>query len=350
MKKVEENNELPSDVLDIIFKTLDFDDHFQFADVCKNWRTFHESCWRNFLASQEPLLLQISYHDWESYSFISVPDQKVHHLKMMKYFPPSTYVTFSSGYFIMVGYYVNSFMLINPFTRIKKVINGPTCENSLFLTTRALLAFGKCSEEFVLVVLCKRRLHVYQSQNCDWVTYSTMGNSGRVVDFVVLHNIIYVITNMAYIGVINLNSANVKFLKLKSTPNVNFSSCLKLVNCNEQLLVVDFMPKEIRNVYKIDFSTMNYVKLETLGDIALFCGSNGLKRNCYALSNPNKWGYESNSVYVISLLSTICSVYSGDDKQLQKCITLPAPDATRCLMVDWCFRHLQYEVDYSLVE
>jgi hypothetical protein len=35
-----------------------------------------------------------------------------------------------------------------------------------------------------------------------------------------------------------------------------------------------------------------------LGEIALFYASNGLKKNCYALSNPNKWGYESNSMYV----------------------------------------------------
>jgi len=54
---------------------------------------------------------------------------------------------------------------------------------------------------------------------------------------------------------------------------------------------------------------MYYVKLEILGDVALFSISNGFKRNCYALSNPNKLGYENNFVYVISLLSTICGVY-----------------------------------------
>jgi len=50
-------------------------------------------------------------------------------------------------------------------------------------------------------------------------------------------------------------------------------------------------------------------------------------------------------------LSTIgCNVYSGDDKKLQKLITLPAPHGERSHLLDWCFRHLQYEVDYSLVE
>jgi len=354
VKKVAENCELPWDVLDIISKTLDFDDLFQFAVVCKNWRAFY---WRNLLVSQEPLLLQVSYtHHEESYSFVSLPDQKIYFLKTMN-FISYFYVTSSSGYFIMAGF-CNSFLLINPFTRIKKVITASTFKvvPDMF-DNHALLAFGKCSEEFVMVVSCKssRRLHVYQSRNCGWVAYSIMENLGRVVDFMVLHNIIYVVTDKANIGVLSLNSACIKFLKLKSIPNIT-SLCLRLVNCDEQLLVVDLSCKKMRNVYKIDFSTMNYVKLETLGNIALFYAG---KRNCYALSNPNRWGYESNSVYVINLstyahinLSTYtqCSVYSGDDKKLQKCIRLPAPDGKFSSILDWCFRHQKYEVDYSLVE
>ncbi|RHN82367.1 hypothetical protein MtrunA17_Chr1g0209191 [Medicago truncatula] len=98
---------------------------------------------------------------------------------------------------------------------------------------------------------------------------------------------------------------------------------------------------------------MDYVKQETLGDIALFYISN---RSCYALSNPSRWGYESNSMYVIRLGSTICSVYSGDDKKFQKYIKIPAPHetsssphGTSSFMLDCCFRNLRYEVDYSLV-
>jgi len=199
------------------------------------------------------------------------------------------------------------------------------------------------------VVLCERCLHVFQSRNCGWVSYLTTGDQGRVVDFVVLHNRIYVVTHKTNIGILSLNSANIKFLKLKSTPNVAFSH-FRLVNCDEQLLVIDLMFEEIRNVYKIDFSTMNYVKLNTLGDIALFVGSDSDRSNCYALSNPNRWGYERNSVYVIDHLSAICNVYSGGDKKLQKRITLQASHGTSFLKFEWCFRHLQYDINYSLVE
>jgi hypothetical protein len=42
----------------------------------------------------------------------------------------------------------------------------------------------------------------------------------------------------------------------------------------------------------------------------------------------------------------------GDDKELQKYITLPthASPGRYPWMLDWCCRHLRYEVDYSLVE
>jgi len=151
-----------------------------------------------------------------------------------------------------------------------------------------------------------------------------------------------------------LNFANIKFLKLGSTPVIGIPNSLKLVICDEQLLVVYFLSKERTIVYKIDFSTMNYVRLKTMGDIALFSISIDLTKKCYVLSNPNRWGYESNSMYYTSVYSTICSIYSGDDKKLQKCITLPAPLESHPTSVDWkvdwCFRHLKYEIDYSLVE
>ncbi|CAJ2629963.1 unnamed protein product [Trifolium pratense] len=339
--------ELPWDVLDIIIKKLDFDDLFQFAGVSKNWRAFHKIYWTNFLTSQKPLLFQFSMGGLkEFFSFISISEQKVYCFKMKCF---GFHIMFSSGYFIMVDS-DHSFLLINPFTRTKKVI--PSKIESMFYLNSALLAFAKCSEEFVLVVLlCNFHLKVYQSRNRGWVTYSIIKNLGRVVDFVVLHNIIYVITEKANIGVLNLNSSNIRYLKLKSTPNV-ITSHLSLVNCDEQLLVVDFdfTSKTIMNVYKIDFSTMNYVKLESLGDIALFHVWDPLKSKCYALSNPNRWGYESNSIYALNHESTICSVSTLDDKKLQKCITLPAPRGTSFSMVDWCFRHLRYEVDYSLVK
>ncbi|XP_004496806.1 uncharacterized protein [Cicer arietinum] len=352
VKNVAKNCELPWDVLDIISKRIDFDDLFQFACVCKNWRAFHKIYWRNFLAFQEPLIVQKSSHVKKCFSFISIPDQKVYHSKKINYFWHFAYSGSSSGYLIMTGKN-NSFLLMNPFTRRKMVINTSAFKvNVSDFAYRVLLAFGKDSEDFVLVALCKssESLHVYQSRNFGWVTYTTMENPWKVVDFVVLHNTIYVVTDKANIGVLSLNSANIKFLELKSTPRVTSSSHLRLVSCDEQLLVIHITSGAVLNVYKIDFSTMDYVKLETLGDIALFYTSG---ENYCALSNPSRWGYESNSLYAINLSSTKCSVYLGDDNKLPKCIRpdrLQNPPRTGPYLLDWCFRHLHYEVDYSLVE
>jgi len=58
------------------------------------------------------------------------------------------------------------YVLINPFTRTKEIIDTPTGINDYNCTDCALLAFDKYSEEFVLVILCLSRLHIYQSRNC----------------------------------------------------------------------------------------------------------------------------------------------------------------------------------------
>ncbi|XP_058728086.1 uncharacterized protein LOC131599850 [Vicia villosa] len=362
-------DQLPRDVLDLISQKLDFDDLFQFSRVCKDWRlVFHESTDKSkFLTSQEPLLLEFfNYPVKVPYSFTSLPTQKVYPLKKMMMnhllsysdnsFP--IYVTYSSGYFIMIADN-SSILLVNPFTRIKKKVICPSTfefSSSAQHTYRALLAFDKCSEEFVLLFLFRlsNGLHVYQSRNNGWVTYSTEDNEDAVVDFVALNNKIYVVTEEPKIGVLSLDSPNIEYLPMVNSPNLNIVlSFFNLVKCDEQLLLVRLNPSlhpiimrgdppPERKVYKIDFSTMTYVELETLGDIALFYVA---FRSCKALINPNKWGYESNSVYEVyncahkcpRIKNPFCTVYNWDKKS-EKSIAPPNP-RTAGSVFDWCFRH-----------
>jgi hypothetical protein len=331
---------------------LDFDDLFQFGSVCSYWWQFYKIYWKNFLASQEPLLVQKSSISEKHFSLISLPHQKVYHSKMFNNFFRFAYQGSSSGYFIMTCRNNNSFTLINPFTRRKIQIKNSTFKvdySSFFC--HVLLAFVRGSNEFILVVSCRNShdLYVYKSQNFGWVTYSTLQ---KVVDFVVLHNTIYVVTDKANIGILNLNSRDIHFLELKGTPSVTYTrySHVRLVSCDGQLLVLNFLSKESFNVYKIDFSTMDYVKLETLGDLALFYAP---RRKYYALSNPGRWGYEKNSVHVIDLPCHKYRVYKGDDNKMPE-IILPFFIASHYSYqdepyLDWCFRHLHYEVDYSFV-
>ncbi|XP_057425651.1 uncharacterized protein LOC130719016 [Lotus japonicus] len=215
----------------------------------------------------------------------------------------------------------------------------------------AHFAFVKGSKEYVLVFFSNGscRLNVYQSQNSCWAFYSTKGDPLQIVDLVVFHNSIYVLTNKAKIGVLNLNSTSIKFVELKNTPSITYND-FRLVSCDGNLLVVLFVPGEILNMYKIDFSTMEFVKQDTLGELALFYSPYA---NCYALSNPRRWGYDSNTVYSIICAFPEYNVYSGNGK-LQNHIRLDrglqVPKRSILYWEDWYLPNLRDEVDYSLVE
>jgi len=133
--------------------------------VCKNWREFHKIYWRNFMTSQEPLLVWRSLYFKKSFFFFNLHHCKVYQSKMINNFYLFTYQGSSNGYFVMTGL-DNSFILINPFTRRKMVIKNLTfnVDFSCFACL-VLLVFSRGSEEFVLVVLCRNsdNLHVYQS-------------------------------------------------------------------------------------------------------------------------------------------------------------------------------------------
>ncbi|XP_058732637.1 uncharacterized protein LOC131604195 [Vicia villosa] len=317
-------DDLPFDVLDVISRKLDFADLFQFSRVCTNWRVFHKSIDKSkFLTSKEPLLLEFLIFPYKMpYSFTSLPNQKVYPLKKMmmnlwsssdRSFP--IYVTYSSGYFVMIAD-SSSFLLINPFTRKKK---------------------SDCNG-----------LHVYR--NNGWVTYCTEDDDDAVVDFAALNNIIYVVTDEPKIGVLRLDSPKIEYFRMNNSPGLDSNlSFFNLVKCDEELLLVRLNPSlhplimrgdppPERKAYKIDLSTMTYVELETLGDIALFYVA---FRSCKALINPNKWGYESNSVYKVynsvRIKNPNCTVYDWDKKS-EKCIVPPNPRKVGSVF-GWCFIH-----------
>lgn len=216
------------------------------------------------------------------------------------------------------------------------------------MSCHAYLAFSKGNpEEFILALLCEqtRSLHVYQSRDSGWVTFSRCSHPWRAMDLVVLHQRVYVITDTAKLGVMKLHDGTVDFLELNNTPK-NFSSINhKLVSSDGNLLVVHFdRHEQMFAVYKIDFSRMEWVKVEELGDIALFIS---VRRKCYALSNPGKWGYDKECVYYINSVSAECIVYSMK-KELIKCFdpTFQAPPRSKLYWLDWCFLHVRDEIDY----
>jgi hypothetical protein len=119
-----------------------------------------------------------------------------------------------------------------------------------------------------------------------------------------LRNTIYVVTDKVEIGVLSLNSTSLKFLELKNSSN-GPSILSMLLSCDVKLLVVFLRQNKLLDVYRIDFSTMSYVKLESLFDLALFFS----KLKCHVLSNQGKWGYERNCVYNINSIHNVNCIH-----------------------------------------
>jgi hypothetical protein len=352
MKEVMDVSPLPLEMLEVISqKLLSFDDLFNFSGVCTLWRSVHKIYWRKLLESHSPLIVHTTTYGKRFCSFYSLPEKRAYSSKMSNFWG-LTYSGSSSGYLIMAGAN-KTLRLINPFRRKEKVIDTSIIDKDwTYFVGRALLAFSKGSDDFVIMVSCKRLkgLYVYQSQNRSWQTYSNRGYPWMILDFVVFQNIIYVLTTKAEIGVVSLNSGSLKIIKLKNAPNLTSYLFYHILSCAGELLVVRFEPNKVLDVYKIDWETMSFVKLENLGDMALFHSS----YRCYALANPAEWGYESNRVYHINWEWGQCEVYSGSNNELMESF-LPAGNnqvtgKSKPSWMDWCFQNQHDEVDYSLVE
>ncbi|KAJ0084799.1 hypothetical protein Patl1_29790 [Pistacia atlantica] len=135
-------------------------------------------------------------------------------------------------------------------------------------------------------------------------------NHGCVEDVVVFYGRLFVVTSLWQIGKFNLRSGNSVFSTLTYEPHY-LTGKIRLVASKEQLFVVNLTATEF-NVYRIDFSRSEWVKVEKLGDEALFIDNMSCR-----LSNTSKWGGRSNCVYYLSFNSGTCSVYSLNGEILE---------------------------------
>ncbi|CAL0304414.1 unnamed protein product [Lupinus luteus] len=356
MKKGEDTNtELPSDMLEIIYKKLDFDELFHFGGVCEDWRKVHKDQRENVMKSRAPLVIQTSSYAKKTYFFFSISKQKMYSTKLANFWRLS-YLGFTSGSVIMESYHSDKILIMNPFMRRKIEIST----RSLICypipsSCNVTLAFVEGTQHFIIAFLCKRNfsLDIYDSRKFAWFTYSRYGRPFMIADLVVLNHAMFFITNTAKIGALRLNRNHGKepFLELKNAPNIT-SSTLRLISCDGNLLVVNFRPRIFLEVYKIDMVSMEWVKLETLGDVALFLT---LQRKCYSLSNPQKWGYEKNHVYYINGESAKCFVYSMQNELVKSIMphsAVPSSSNSKSKLywLDWCFPNVCDEIDYSMMQ
>ncbi|KAI4356059.1 hypothetical protein L6164_000111 [Bauhinia variegata] len=355
---------LPYELLEIISKKIDFVNFFALGSVCKNWRKFYGNYWREFMASQPAplLILKSPLLAKEECSFFSISESKgyklllpIHEREMEssdEFWKP--FLWFSSGYVIMQS--TLKIWLINPFSR--KEFHIPTESPCQVLDTQsnlvpsfdhAFLSFVVNSEDFLVLGLStvySSNVFIYQSRSSNWVGYSIEENQSRITDVVVFHHTIFAINSRGTIGKLRLNSSDFKALELNNVPRYIFCEP-KLVSTNEELLVV-LLSQQLK-IYKIDLSKKEWIRVQNLGDRALFVGK---FMKGYALSNPSRWGYESNCVYDISQMHTVCHLYSmGDGGGRVRTVQHYGNAATSRLLhypMAWCFPTIRDQIDYSL--
>ncbi|KAE9591966.1 hypothetical protein Lal_00038349 [Lupinus albus] len=356
MKKREDKNiELPSDMLEIIYKKLDFDELFQFGGVCEDWRKVHKYQREKVMKSRAPLVIQTSSYAKKIYFFFSISQQKIYSTKLANFWRLS-YLGFSSGSVIMENYHSDKILIMNPFIRRKIEISTRSLicypiPSSCSVT----LAFVKGTLDFIIAFLCKRNfsLDIYDSRKSSWFTYARYGRPFMIADLVVLDHTMFFITNTAKIGALkfNRNHGKEQFLELKNAPNIT-SSALRLLTYEGNLLVVNFRPRIFLQVYKIDMIRMEWVKLEDLGDAALFLTA---QRKCYTLSNSEMWGYERNHVYYINGECAKCFVYSMENELVKtfmphSAVPVNSNSKSKLYWLDWCFPNVSDEIDYSIMQ
>jgi hypothetical protein len=144
------------------------------------------------MESKSPFIVQVASSAKKTVSFFSIPDNKLHNLEM-EYFWGFSYCGSFSGYLIFAG--PNNLLLMNPFTRGKKIISTSDLKiKSDYKTYRVLLAFEKGSKQEVIGVYSTKCLYVYQTHKPGWVAYKSWGFLKNFVDVVVFRYAIYALT------------------------------------------------------------------------------------------------------------------------------------------------------------
>ncbi|KAJ7961168.1 F-box protein [Quillaja saponaria] len=327
---------LPDELLEQISKRIGLKEFFTIGAACTNFFRFYKHQKKLFMESQPPFVILKTPHAKKSCSFFCLSARQTFRV-VLPYFWGKVYVGFSGGYMIMTR--GSRLWLINPFTREQLHIpESPFLHYCISEHDQVIHASIMGSEDFVIVSISSltSSLDVYHSRNSSRANFAFNGDPWKVMDIAVFKGRIYAITDKAEIGVLSLTSAKLTLLELKSSPSSDLDS-VKLVGSDDHLLVVSFIPLKNLEVYKIDFSGMEWVKLDTLGDQALFLGK---YRKGSALRNPSRWGYNSNCVYYIGYTPPVCYIYSMENRLVSSILVAAGdPAASKLCCIDWYHPH-----------
>ncbi|KAH7577229.1 hypothetical protein JRO89_XS01G0225000 [Xanthoceras sorbifolium] len=296
--------DLPIELLDIVSSHMTIPDYLSFGRACHSWRSYFLDSNKRFTASRPPLVCYISAWDVNSCFFHDITDGNSYEATLPD-FTCKFCIGVSCGYIIM-GEFFSDLWFTNPVTGYQHLFSSmPQSDYCMYRSDRFILASTGPNQDILIVLLCRKHYSVWYRRSTDmqWSSYSFV-DKPWVVDMVVFNSRVVVITNMYQIGILSLRSSDVRFLEFRGTPRGCFNP--RFVTSNEQLYVVDFLPSVWLEVYKVDFSIMEWVKVDNIGDQALFLGD----MMGTGMSSTTRWGGRSNCVYYLSLATDQCYVYS----------------------------------------
>ncbi|KAK0604122.1 hypothetical protein LWI29_012245 [Acer saccharum] len=348
--------DLSVDLLDIISNHLNLTEFLTFGKVCRNWRLFSLT-----FPQRRVLVFYISTKAKKScYLFDLYKD--IGYKTKLPNLAGNLCLGFSNGYLIMEDRLSNVWV-INPITahqiqfppmpklRMAALKLPNAASKSLkghYVFWRSYFATFGPHGDFLVIILSgyHRDVRFCSSKDNNWKVYTFAYQSWNIVDIIVYNSRVFVVTNDCRIGVLNLGSSNLKFLKLKGTPHS--SKKIMFVASNEQLLVINFkvisMPSQLDiQVYSIEFSTKEWVKVNNFGGKVLFVND----LTCLLSTNKTRLGKHNDYIYFLSSKNShTCLLYSYESGKLVRPISFCTRTKRRYvpLICCWLFPNQFYSI------
>ncbi|KAL6325312.1 hypothetical protein AAG906_023157 [Vitis piasezkii] len=316
-------SELPSDLLDVISRQLHMMDHLSFSGVCRSWRASALPCKKDKIASQPPFLVALSAHVRGRLFFYDIFEGRKYKTEFPNH-ADKFCCGFCCGYLMMEDRNAqNGLWLVNPFTRHELQFPAPPERIRHAIITSSVVpsdsSIVALSADYENLLFC-------HPGYVNWIVLPVPSKSWVYLDLTIFKKKIYALTSQGKVWEVNPNSnfplTPVAFRRVPYLDHMGLGRkfgflcpTLHLVASEEELLMVNLIPHEEPQVFKLDFKMKEWVKMESLEDKVMFLSD----VKCGVVGNPDKWGGCSNSIYSVNLFSNMCIAISMEGHWLGSC-------------------------------
>ena len=315
-------SELPSDLLDVILRQLRMMDHLSFSGVCGSWRASALASKKDKIAVQPPFLVSLSAQIKGRLFFYDIFEGR----KFKTDFPnlaDKFCCGFCCGYLMMEDRNAqNGLWLVNPFTRHE--IQFPAPPERIH---HAVISSSAPSDSSIVALSADYENLLFCCPGyVNWIVLPVPSKSWVYLDLTIFKKKIYALTSQGKVWEVNPNSNfPLTPVAVKRVPYLDYMGLgrrfgflrptLHLVASEEELLMVNLIPHEKPQVFKLDFEMKQWIKIESLGDKVIFLSD----VNCGVVGNSDRWGGCSNSIYSINLFANLCIAVSMDGHWVGSC-------------------------------